>query len=132
MAPGNVIRISGDWRAPAAIVEQGDGIYLVGLDAVRMRLPASAAPPVDYLTISNPYMQPPGYNELWTGGDVEDALLLLSYLADAARTGKGFRREDLEQIAGRGPAPVRRDRGAVDAPEDPSRRDAGLGLGAAW
>lgn len=99
-APGNVVRITGEWRAPAAIVEQGDGIYLVGLDAVRMRLPASAPPPVDYLTISNPYMQPPGYNELWTGGDVEDALLLLSYLADAARTGKGFRREDLEQIAG--------------------------------
>ena len=99
-APGNEIRITGDWRAPAAIVEQGDGVYLVGLDAVRMRLPASAPPPVDYLTISNPFMQPPGYNELWIGGDVEDALLLLGYLADAARTGNGFRLEDLQQIAG--------------------------------
>ncbi|XOV75624.1 MAG: hypothetical protein ACFHWZ_00890 [Phycisphaerales bacterium] len=86
---------------------------------------------MDYLTISNPYMQPPGYNELWTGGDVEDALLLLSYLADAARTGKGFRREDLEQIAG---VDLRRyvETGALDAPQDPSRGDAGVGLGAAW
>lgn len=98
--PGNVIRISGDWRSPAAIVEHLGQRHLVGLDAIHMRLPIAVAPPLEYLTIANPYAGPPPFGELWTGGDVEDALTLLSYLADHARSGSSFRTQDLEQIAG--------------------------------
>lgn len=98
--PGNVIRISGEWRTPGAVVEHVNGLHLVGLDAVHMRLPTGAPAPVDYLTISNPYFGPPAYNELWTGGDVEDALTLLSYLADSARDGGSFQWKDLQLIAG--------------------------------
>lgn len=98
--PGNIIRITGDWRAPAAIVEQGATDYLVGLDAVRMRLPTQSPVPESYLRIRDPYMPAPDHAEVWTGGDVEDALVLLGYLADAAKDSSGFRREDLGQIAG--------------------------------
>lgn len=98
--PGNVIRITGEWRSPAAIVEHVNTLHLVGLDAVHMRRPQGAALPSNYLRITGPYVAPPPYGELWTGGDVEDALTLLRYLADHAREGRFFRQQDLEQIAG--------------------------------
>lgn len=98
--PGNVVRISGEWRTPEAVVEHVNAQHLVGLDAVHMRLPTGAPPPADYLTISNPYSGPPAYNELWTGGDVEDAMVLLNYLAVSAKEGRSFQWEDLVQFAG--------------------------------
>lgn len=98
--PGNVVRISGEWRTPEAVVEHINGLHLVGLDAVHMRLPTGAPPPEDYLRVSSPYAPPPPYNELWTGGDVEDAMILLRYLADNAREGRSFQWKDMQQIAG--------------------------------
>jgi hypothetical protein len=98
--PGNVIRITGEWRGPAAVVEHVNTLHLVGLDAVHMRLPSGAPAPEYYSRISHPYTGPPAYNELWTGGDVEDALALLRYLVSSAQAGSHFRHQDLEQIAG--------------------------------
>jgi len=65
-----------------------------------MRLPSGAPAPEYYSRISHPYTGPPAYNELWTGGDVEDALALLRYLVSSAQAGSHFRHQDLEQIAG--------------------------------
>lgn len=98
--PGNTVQISGVWRAPVAVVEQGTEQYIVGLDAVRMRRPASIPVPAEWLRIENPYMPPPELGKVWTGGDVEDALALLGYLTRAVEQGNGLRREDLDQIAG--------------------------------
>ncbi len=96
--PGNIIRITGEWRAPAAIVEQSGTEYLVGLDAVRMRLPKSAPIPGTYMRIRDPYMPAPHNGAIWTGGDVEDALLLLGHFVKAAKDSSGFRHEDIGQI----------------------------------
>jgi hypothetical protein len=75
-----VVRVEGDWRAPAAVVRFEDVDYLVSADGER--LPVEYKPDASRMrVVTNPYKGPPErFGEKWIGGDVQAALKLLAHL----------------------------------------------------
>lgn len=89
--PGGVVRIAGDWRAPAAVVKQGRDVFLVARGGELLQLPKNTPlKPGALFTVHNPFADPPTdprtgkliYGKAWPGGDVQAAINLLANLHD--------------------------------------------------
>jgi len=89
--PGGTVRVSGEWRLPAAVVRRSEWDYLVSsggrLLPIRYATGAAAGVPVIAHTFSGPPIDEtgaPAYGESWSGGDVHASLSLIRLLEDRA------------------------------------------------
>ena len=84
---GGTVRVTGDWRVPAAVVKKDGGSHLVAMDGAVLRLPENIEPPERLFVISNPGTPVPrhpgggvAYGVAWRGNDVQSAIALLRLL----------------------------------------------------
>ena len=86
--PGGVVRVSGAWRTPVAVVVQGTTEYLVDDAGAPLCLPIGGKPGAKLFRIRRPWGGPPerdgaiAYGEPWRGGDVQMAIELLATIAE--------------------------------------------------
>lgn len=78
----HVVSINAEWRAPVALVRHKDRDYLVAAGGELLPISYPAGSVSTSRVILNPFAGPPeAYGEQWTGGDVQAALSLLTFLA---------------------------------------------------
>lgn len=106
---GNVVRVDGVWRTPAAVVMWEERPFLVGLDGGLMMLPEGVSPDPGLFRILGPVAGPPRhpeigqvvYGESWPLDDVPMAIELLGLLASEPES-SSIRAVDLSSYASSG------------------------------
>ncbi len=84
---GGTVRVTGEWRVPAAVVRKDGRSHLVAMDGAILKLPENTEPPERLFVISNPASPAPrndfgttAYGVAWLGNDVQSAISLLRLL----------------------------------------------------
>ncbi len=101
--PGGIVRVSGQWRTPAAVVVHGSLEYLVDQEGAPLSLPIGGKPGAKLYRIHNPWGGPPeregalAYGEAWRGGDVQMAIELLTVIAPQSKVAAQITGVDLSQ-----------------------------------
>lgn len=96
---GGRVRVTGEWRVPAAVVKKDGRSHLVATDGAILRMPEGTEPPERLYVIANPSTPAPlsdtgaiACGVPWKGEDVQASLALLKLL-----TGRG---QVARQVAG--------------------------------
>ncbi len=77
---GGIVRVTADWRTPAAVVRHGDYDHLVSTEGELLPVQFKHATS-GMRVIINPAFPPPEHpGEMWVGGDVQAALALMAHV----------------------------------------------------
>jgi hypothetical protein len=103
---GGKVRITGEWRGPAAVVKKDGKSHLVAMDGAILKLPSNTEPPERLFVISNPSSPAPlsdagttAFGVPWMGNDVQSAIALLKLLNAKPEVSRQLAGVDLSEYA---------------------------------